>query len=111
MDAELKELLTLAAKACSIDLVEDICSDLMWIREKPGDNSGLIWAPHLDDGDGARMEANRGLRVSWGSAAVYVDHYSIGEVNELYADHNGDRQAARRWASFRAAAQIGKGMT
>jgi hypothetical protein len=101
-----KDLLTLAAKACGIEhpggdhsIANDgrlwDCKNLRW------------WNPLVDDGDGARMEEKLDLHLSWLSAGV-----SSGPkmTYERFSDHNGNRQAARRWASLRAAAQIGKGM-
>lgn len=69
------------------------------------------WSPLLDDGDEARLEAVLGLDVEW--------HMPFGRVivgngeccaEELFSDHNGDRQAARRLAGVRAAAEIGRSM-
>jgi hypothetical protein len=61
------------------------------------------WSPQDDDGDCARMEAALQLDVLWGDYAVLVQSEQ-SEGSEFYADHNNDRQAARRWASLRAAA-------
>ena len=107
MSEDTKELLTLAAKACGYELHWETKPDYAWFED---DNGQQEWAPHLDDGDGARMEAKLCLDVAWGADNV-VTSTPIGRGHiEYYANHNGDEQAARRWASMRAAAQAGKGM-
>jgi hypothetical protein len=72
--------------------------------------SGQHWDPTEDDGDCARLEAAVKLDVVWHPR--FVDVISTNPyvaVKEDYADHN-DRQAARRLASTRAAAEVGRGM-
>lgn len=112
MTPELKDLLTLAAKACGYEIarVSDDGDGLMLVGVQE------VWAPHLDDGDGARMEAHLRLEPKW----PWLDGPAIGvgcqqamgyEYSfERFDKHNNDRQAARRWASLRAAAQVGRNM-
>lgn len=105
MTNDTKDLLNLAAKACGRVVLnsDDMLSDKRAVFTSEG-----WWAPHLDDGDGARMEAKLDIDVLWCEFGVESGQEKL---YESYADHNNDRQAARRWASLRAAAQIGKGMT
>lgn len=113
MTNDIKDLLALAAKACGYEVQRVVEArngiDILHVVVRSKETFGLdaYWAPHLDDGDGARMEEKLDLHLSWLSAGV-----SSGPkmTYERFSDHNNDRQAARRWASLRAAAQIGKGM-
>lgn len=108
MTQDKRELLELAARACGINTRSDKSG--VWIVESDG-SPVRRWAPHLDDGDCARLEAAAKLDVVWHPR--FVDVISTNPyvaVKEDYADHNNDRQAARRLASTRAAAEIGRGM-
>ena len=60
-----------------------------------------------DDGDCARMEAALGIHVAWHSDGVVCGLRWAG-ATELFDDHGGDKQAARRMASLRVAAEHGK---
>lgn len=55
------------------------------------------------------MEADLELDVTW-----YPEFVCCGvprnKKSVLYKDHNDDKQAARRYASVLAAAEIGRGM-
>lgn len=74
--------------------------------------NGKLWDPRRDDGDCARMEAVCALEIEWWSDGVAVRVPGDNERHvEDYADHGGDRQKARRYASTRAAAAIGKEMS
>lgn len=111
MTPDIKELLTLAAKACGYE-VSHFSPESGGYLLLHGEQD--IWAPHLDDGDGARMEAKLQLGPNWyrpNFVRITRAGVPIGSSAVCFADHNGDEQAARRWASLRAAAQIGKGMT
>lgn len=69
------------------------------------------WRPDLDDGDCARMEAYLGIEVAWSSVYAMSDNHRLDDcMIEHFVLHNGDKQAARRRASLRVAAQIGKSM-
>ena len=96
-----KELLELAAKACGIEWDQRFCCFYVG-RQQP-------WNPATDDGDCARMEAALNLNIVWREdiAAVGSGHDG-GYHYEVYEDHNNDRQAARRMASLRCAADIQK---
>lgn len=111
MTDDIKELLTLAAKACGRSVkFTDSPKGGCYLLD--GGEAAGWWAPHLDDGDGARMEAELTISVEWHSYDVAASSICPGpsiRTKEEYADHNNDRQAARRWASLRAAAAIGGG--
>ena len=122
MNTELKELLTLAAKACG----QEVWFPRMNGGKDQGGNRIILepchtknaagkvveWAPRLDDGDNSRMEGKLRIDLAWcdGLGEVTALLQGIPPTNEKYADHGGDEQAARRWASLRAAAQKGRGM-
>jgi hypothetical protein len=63
------------------------------------------WNPLRDDGDAARLEAALWLSVEWSS-----DYVMVGDCSETFDRKTGDRQAARRRAGVRAAAEIGRAM-
>jgi hypothetical protein len=70
------------------------------------------WNPSKDDGDCARLEAALGLNVTWCSLHVFAEsNDGLAGWIERYSSHNGDKQAARRMASLRAAAEIGRTMS
>jgi hypothetical protein len=127
MTDDIKELLTLAAKACGYEAQPHLNFANEWVEGrsktyiKTKFGTFKPWRPHLDDGDGARMEEKLGIEFEWHGVGVASSAYPAGglprswrepvvRVREAYADHNNDRQAARRWASLRAAAQIGRQM-
>ena len=99
--AEEHELLGLAAKAAGVDYCNGVDLD-----------TGSPWNPIDDDGDEARLEAALGLNVQWREHYVIVEKGSSSRFfsTARYADHGGDKQAARRLAGVRAAAEIGKAM-
>lgn len=102
-----RELLELAAKAADIDGWYEV-GYLSFIKR-----TGGPWRPLDDDGDGARLEAALGIEVEWFDASVRCANLTGASRNDIvaretYADHGGDRQAARRLASLRVAAEIGK---
>lgn len=102
-----RELLEAAARAAGITHVDytgipyDGSHGLMLIDEVG--RHLFPWNPLTDDGDESRLEAALRLSVRWGHTCVVV-----GEFKEHYADHSNDRQAARRRAGVRAAAEIGR---
>lgn len=109
-----RELLELAAKAAGL-------KNFRYCPEEDGlhacieyddeHDCTVVWMPHLDDGDCARMEAAIGIDVSWSSVYAMADNLQLSDcILAPYSAHNENRQAARRWASTRAAAEIGKAM-
>jgi hypothetical protein len=116
MNHDIKELLTLAAKACGKDL-----TDWLWIGNQAGFylaapfNPPEYWAPHIDDGDCFRMETELEFNVSWFTESVLAATWSTEDNDvisrcEHFKDHNGDKNAARRLASLRVAAELGRRM-
>jgi hypothetical protein len=103
---DLNELLTLAARACGHtdcewqDGVFYVRASLVHKRE---------WNP-LKPGDGAEMEDKLRIGVAWlpdGEVACNAD--GVDWKVERIADHP-DEGTARRWASLRVAAAIGRSM-
>ena len=106
MKQDIKELLELAAKACGYTLVDDDGLRGPWCNE-----AGCRWRPDLDDGDGARMEAELGLTVRWAANFVEVRDSVKGFLYacDIYTTP-GDKNSGRRMASLRVAAEIGRRM-
>lgn len=108
-----RELLELAARAMNCTLTFESIDGTgglvpyLW-GEEPGDEIGE-WDPSEDDGDSARLESALGLDVVWNHLSVFITDHAQGNVwfEERYSDHNGDKQAARRLATLRAASMIG----
>lgn len=109
-----RELLELAAKACDYKLDLEIRPDGFPFfhseRRALALDSGGWFAPGVDDGDCARMEADVGINLEWGTDFVCAIDWDGNEVCEYFKDHNGDKQAARRMASLRVAAKKGRAM-
>ena len=65
---------------------------------------GNYWNPLEDDGDCAQLETKCEMLVSvdkdCARAGSYINGYGI-ECSEQYANHDGDRNKARRFASVR----------
>lgn len=79
------------------------------------DYDGIWWDSLTDDGDCARLEAALCLEVEWNTEHVNVGRscFHKGDwqlAGEQYTNHANDKQAARRYASTRAAYEISKGM-
>lgn len=117
MNQDIKELLELAAKACGGLVYVDSVGN--WIHVAENGTRGAWWNPAFDDGDGARMEEQLGINITWvHPSAIRRDSVEAGchyegrfyFRAEGYVGHNGDRQAARRMASLRVAAEIGSQM-
>lgn len=109
-----RELVVLAAKACGYKLdLEFRPLGLPFFhseRRALALDSGGWFAPGVDDGDCARMESALGIDLMWSLASVEAFHEDAGYFTEGYADHGGDKQSARRMASLRVAAEIGRAM-
>lgn len=110
---DLKELLTLAARACGLRIV-DLSPPRKGLFVVDAGNPASRprrWNP-LDPGDGAEMEDQLGisvshLRASCESATEYAGR--VYRYQENHADHPTEGHA-RRWASLRVAAAIGRSM-
>ena len=98
-----RELLELAARAAGYIRIADAYDESKGIQMV----NWAWWNPATDDGDSARLEAALGLDVMWYEEYVYVGAGPLFEVG-VYSDHDGDKQAARRMATLRAAALIGE---
>lgn len=111
-----REQLTLAAKACGIELVWAGDSSFCFIpsqkapqNRRAGDEmQGVVWNPLKDDGDCARMEAQLGIELTWFFDRVDALACDVAPVVEYFKDHAGDKNAARRVASVAVAAEIGR---
>lgn len=111
-----RELLELAAKAAGYRLV--------WLDECGPNGAqpyfadaaqGDQWNPLESDGDTARLEADLAIDVLWVWDRVFAVSCPQNEpggfrVHEDFDAHGGDKQRARRHASTRAAAEIGRVM-
>lgn len=114
-----RELLEMAAKAAGIagKWTDHYCGDYyseyngirgIIVRNEVGNDS--VWNPLEDDGDCARMEAKLKLNVEWCGSHVMA---TASEGSERCSEHfigYEDDQAARRMASLRVAAEIGRKM-
>lgn len=108
-----RELLEMAAKALGGEYREHALGGF-YLALAPHWN-GRSWNPAGDDGDCARMEAELLIDIEWLSyevAAYSKDDSGMlaHEALELYVNHANNNQAARRMASVRIAAEIGKAM-
>ena len=105
-----REMLAQAAKAAGAVWAKNLNTWLIWKGPEDPDEGGAWceWAPLTDDGDCARMEADISISIQWEEKCIEVFHEDTGYLTEAFIDHGGDRQAARRLASLRVAAEIGK---
>jgi len=114
-----REDLEMAAKAAGLE-VESIDMDAgkAWVfvpgglPDADGEREIVMWFPPEDDGDCARMEAAVGIDTHWGTALVWAslasDKHPIACTK--YAHHDNDRSRARRYASVKLAAAVGRAM-
>lgn len=63
------------------------------------------WDPTKDDGECAKMESALGINVTWSLTCVTCKRGNI-QASENFDEYGGDRDAARRVASTRCAANI-----
>lgn len=77
----------------------------LWLKLKgePYEGQRRRFNSLTDDGDCARLESALMIDVRW-----WPDDVTAGVISEMYADHDFDKQKARRYATTRAAAQISK---
>lgn len=97
-----RQLLEDAARAIGIECIGPMGNDGLHLF------NGKHWNPLTGDGDSACMESALSLNVEWQTQHVVVGRTSLDKWQEPYANHIGDKQAARRYASTRAAAAIGR---
>jgi hypothetical protein len=102
---DIKELLPLAALACGLTYHGE------FDPHAGLKTTGGWWNP-LTPGDGAEMEDKLKINVLWLPNGV-CSYKGVGvepmKRIELFADHP-DEDTARRWASLRVAAAIGRSM-
>lgn len=110
-----RELLELAAKAAKLDFVP-VFYGMYGGGGRMGGEKALPyrnWNPLTDDGDGARLEAALEIYIVWWptraeAVCVAQNGRRIG-ASFGYVEAGG-KQAARRLASLRVAAEIGRAM-
>ena len=115
---ELRELLTLAARAMNLPVVfadeYGGSTEIDWYYPVGYDEDGDVqdwWNPAIDDGDCAEMCAALGIDSIWWDTYVRCEFDDIdADAQEYFRDHNNDRAAAWRMAALRVAAAIGKEM-
>lgn len=102
-----KETLILAAKAFGVDVLnvelpqyDDVRG--FWTRQG-------WWNPLTNNDDCFRLETARELTIKWRKDCIESNNPEGWTFREFYADHNGDKDKARRYASTRAAALSGSG--
>lgn len=103
-----RELLELAAKACSLDW--RTFKEYVYAHDDPDGVWPYEWNPLTNDDDCARMEAALEIDIYWHENEVIAEADDAQPKNEWYTSHAYDKQAARRMASVKVAAEIGKGM-
>ena len=106
-------LLELAAKAAGFPYSMRDARGWFRVRAHPSCEWEL-WDPLTDDGECARLEATLQIELHWDPVMVLagpaVGGPTTGTAYAEYFDaHGGDKNAARRAASTKAAAQLGKG--
>ena len=103
-----RALLELAAKACRLRIIDTSPPISLYVASD-GRRGGLHWNPLTDDGDCAHMEAQLGIETLWRQDRVGVVYIpAIICKYELFSDHAGDKNAARRAASVAVAAELGR---
>ena len=104
-----KELLMLAAKAAGHTRME-YREEVPYVSFNLNGDDFVAWSPLADDGDCARLESACDIDVRWCDGAVRTSVRTADEwpwlATERFADHGGDKNKARRYASTRAAAQL-----
>lgn len=106
-----REMLEYAAKACGLRAQWCATSRTMLLLDTESNAGCEEWNPKDNSGDGAEMEAKLGIEIKW---FEYDCDASVGDEHtyrtEHYKDHDDEKQPARRMASLRVAAEIGKAM-
>lgn len=101
-----KELIELAARAMGYEIVHSLQTRCIVVNPKTGWRG--TFAPLHSNSDCARMEAELEIDVEWfGESVVCSANHSKHLEDEPYGT---DKAAARRRASTRVAAEIGRKM-
>lgn len=115
-----RELMTLAARAMDLELDADFGWHELAYRIPPVEGvleSWKVWRPLHSNDDCAMLEAAFGIGTDWwiepgAGAAVWcgvvTPENTVFDAVCYFADHGGDRQAARRRASTMVAAAMQK---
>ena len=109
-----RELLELAAKAGGyrVGWFRKLPHQCLVLVDESGAPTNPRWNSLIDDGDCARLEEACEIDVTWFPGYVDARRWDAGGMPavgvEQHSDHGGDKQAARRRASTRAAAEIGR---
>jgi len=101
-----REDLEMAAKAAGLNYR----IDGEHILEVVFDDGHLPWDPSEDDGDCARMEAAVRIDLEWGWGCVDVYAAGVPAGRAWFIDHANDKSRARRYASVKLAAAVGRAM-
>ena len=111
-DVNTRELLTLAAKAAGIEVVEQRSGGLPWTIRVDG--KSYPWNPLTDDGDAFRLAVKLNMQIvitGYELEGVGITDCKAGLGKWAGGSlHNGDPLTATRLAIVRAAAEIGKAM-
>lgn len=117
-----REDLEMAAKAAGLE-VESIDMDAgkgwVYVPHAPASKDDderqiMLWRPHTDDGDCARMCAAVGIDTKWCRydplVTCVAQRANISGTLALFSDHANDKCAAWRYASVKLAAAVGMAM-
>lgn len=110
---DIRELLELAAAATGRNAWDgweyfDYYANAVRMRCVRDGKVVATWQPNTDDGDCARMEAQLLIAVEYPCRDSVCSHAATHWHLEPFANQGGDRNAARRLASLRVAAEIGR---
>lgn len=109
MTDDLKELLTLAAKAAGIyDKLAWTPGATPWLRVDQF--TALPWNPSTDDGDAFRLAVKLSIAVDCTSARCWAWNNGWTHPGVMEEFYGSDPLAATRMAILRAAAEIGRAM-
>ena len=104
-----REDLEMAAKAAGLEVEWREPAGLV-VTDTSNDNYGYFWTPEDDDGDCARMEAAVRIDLEWGWGCVDVYAAGVPAGRAWFIDHANDKSRARRYASVKLAAAVGRAM-
>jgi len=109
-----REDLEMAAKAAGLEVLwDEVDEAYLLVEDDASARHWEVWTPNDDDGDCARMEAAVGINVKWYDDCVDVTESAWSPKRDLsikFADHGHDKSRARRYASVKLAAAVGRGM-
>lgn len=115
MNAETKELLTLAAKAMGFEYV--VMGPCLRVKRENSHEHVKAWWPEWNPltsaDDLVEMECQHKVWMNWEDDHIttFINATSYGTWAEYFDTHNNSRRAARAMASLRVVAEIGRRMT